>query len=72
MLAGSGETDIFIRPGYQFKAVGAMLTNFHLPGSSLMMLVAALAGEDLIMRAYSHAIEQRYRFYSYGDCMLIL
>lgn len=72
MLEGSGETDIFIRPGYEFKAVGAMLTNFHLPGSSLMMLVAALAGEDLIMRAYAHAIEQRYRFYSYGDCMLIL
>ncbi len=72
MLEGSGETDIFIRPGYEFKAVGAMLTNFHLPGSSLMMLVAALAGEELIMRAYAHAIEQRYRFYSYGDCMLIL
>ncbi len=72
MLEGSGDTDIFIRPGYAFKAVGAMLTNFHLPGSSLMMLVAALAGEELIMRAYACAIERRYRFYSYGDCMLIL
>ena len=72
MAAGSGETDIFIRPGYKFQAVGAMLTNFHLPGSSLMMLVAALAGEELIMRAYAHAIDERYRFYSYGDCMLIL
>ncbi|WP_031500684.1 tRNA preQ1(34) S-adenosylmethionine ribosyltransferase-isomerase QueA [Bryobacter aggregatus] len=72
MDAGSGETDIFIRPGYQFQAVGALLTNFHLPDSSLIMLVAAFAGHDLTMRAYAHAIATRYRFFSYGDCMLIL
>ncbi|MCA1962923.1 MAG: tRNA preQ1(34) S-adenosylmethionine ribosyltransferase-isomerase QueA [Prosthecobacter sp.] len=68
----SGNTDIFIYPGFQFCAVGALLTNFHLPKSSLMMLVSAFAGRDLIMRAYQEAIQERYRFYSYGDCMLIL
>ncbi len=67
-----GETGLFIRPGYRFEAVGAMLTNFHLPQSSLLMLVCALAGEELTMAAYRHAVESRYRFYSYGDCMLIV
>ncbi len=68
----SGETDIFIYPGYSFRKVGAMLTNFHLPKSSLLMLVAAFAGKDLAMAAYAHAVRERYRFFSYGDCMLIL
>lgn len=72
MEPGAGETNIFITPGYQFQAAGAILTNFHLPGSSLIMLIAAFAGHDLTMRAYRHAVEQRYRFFSYGDCMLIL
>lgn len=67
----SGETDIFIYPGYEFRCVDALITNFHLPGSTLMMLVSALAGRDNIMRAYSAAIEDRYRFFSYGDAMLI-
>jgi S-adenosylmethionine:tRNA ribosyltransferase-isomerase len=68
---GSGETSLFIYPGYEFRVVGAMLTNFHLPKSTLLMLVSALAGGDLILRAYAHAVEQKYRFYSYGDCMFI-
>ena len=66
------DTQIFIRPGYQFHNVDALLTNFHLPQSTLLVLVSALAGHDLIMRAYQHAIAQKYRFYSYGDAMLIL
>ncbi len=72
MEPGMGETNIFITPGYEFKAVGAMLTNFHLPASSLILLVAAFAGYELTMRAYRHAVAERYRFFSYGDCMLIL
>lgn len=68
----SGETGIFIYPGYQFKVVDALITNFHLPKSTLMMLVSALAGKDRVMRAYQHAIRQRYRFFSFGDAMLIL
>jgi len=68
----SGETDIFIRPPYQFGAVDALLTNFHLPKSTLLVLVSAFAGHELILRAYEEAIEQRYRFYSYGDAMLIV
>jgi S-adenosylmethionine:tRNA ribosyltransferase-isomerase len=68
----AGETDIFIYPGYQFQRVDAMLTNFHLPRTSLFLLVCAFAGKDLAMAAYRHAIEARYRFYSYGDCMLIV
>lgn len=68
----SGSTDIFIYPGYQFRTVGAMLTNFHLPKSTLIMLVSAFAGKELILRAYEEAIRERYRFFSYGDCMLIL
>jgi S-adenosylmethionine:tRNA ribosyltransferase-isomerase len=67
----SGETDLFIYPGFEFCAIGAMLTNFHLPRTSLLLLVCAFAGKDLALAAYRHAVEQRYRFYSYGDCMLI-
>jgi len=70
--ANSGSTDIFIYPGYKFKIVDAMITNFHLPKSTLLMLVSAFAGRELIMRAYHQAIEQKYRFFSYGDGMLIL
>ena len=68
----SGETDLFIYPGFEFRATGAMLTNFHLPRTSLLLLVCAFAGKDLALGAYRHAAEQRYRFYSYGDCMLII
>jgi S-adenosylmethionine:tRNA ribosyltransferase-isomerase len=70
--ADHGETDIFIHPPYQFRAVGALLTNFHLPKSTLLLLVSAFAGKDLVFRAYEEAIRERYRFYSYGDCMLIM
>ena len=70
--AGAGETSLFITPGFEFRHIGAMLTNFHLPGTSLLMLVCAFAGPELAMAAYRHAVESRYRFYSYGDCMLIL
>ncbi|MCX6625517.1 MAG: tRNA preQ1(34) S-adenosylmethionine ribosyltransferase-isomerase QueA [Acidobacteria bacterium] len=66
--ASSGETDIFIYPGFNFRVTGAMLTNFHLPKSSLLLLVAAFAGRELILDAYRHAVESRYRFFSYGDC----
>jgi S-adenosylmethionine:tRNA ribosyltransferase-isomerase len=68
----SGETDLFIAPGFHFAATGAMLTNFHLPRSSLFVLVCAFAGRDLTLGAYSHAVDSQYRFYSYGDCMLIV
>lgn len=71
-IAGQGETSKFIYPGYQYKAVDGLLTNFHLPGSSLIMLVAAFAGLDLTMEAYQHAVQERYRFFSYGDAMLII
>jgi S-adenosylmethionine:tRNA ribosyltransferase-isomerase len=67
----SGSTDIFISPGFEFSAVSALLTNFHLPQSSLLMLVSAFAGRERMLVAYRHAVEQRYRFFSYGDCMLI-
>ncbi len=70
--AGSGETDIFIYPGYDFQAVDALLTNFHLPQSTLLMLVCAFAGQELMLEAYRHAVRERYRFFSYGDCMLIV
>jgi S-adenosylmethionine:tRNA ribosyltransferase-isomerase len=70
--AGEGFTDLYIYPGYKFKAVDALITNFHLPRSSLLLLVSALAGHDLIQRAYAEAIRERYRFYSYGDAMLIM
>tara|TARA_R110002124_G_scaffold208776_3_gene375102 strand:- start:10143 stop:11141 length:999 start_codon:yes stop_codon:yes gene_type:complete len=68
----SGETDIFITPGYSFKAVDALITNFHLPKSTLLMLVSALMGFDEMHRVYKHAINEKYRFYSFGDAMLIL
>ena len=68
---GEGETAIFIRPPYRFKAVDRLVTNFHLPKSTLLMLVSALAGHELTMRAYAEAVERRYRFFSYGDAMLI-
>ena len=70
--AKSGITNCFIYPGYKFKRVNGLLTNFHLPQSSLFLLVCAFAGTDLIKKAYQHAVENRYLFYSYGDCMLIL
>jgi S-adenosylmethionine:tRNA ribosyltransferase-isomerase len=66
-----GETDIFIRPGYEFRVVDAMITNFHLPASSLLMLVAAFHGREEILAAYRHAVEQRFRFFSYGDAMFL-
>lgn len=66
-----GETNLFIYPGFRFRGTGAMLTNFHLPESSLLMLVAAFAGRELTLAAYEHAVQNRYRFFSYGDCMLI-
>jgi len=69
--SGFGDTDLFITPGYQFKSVDAMLTNFHLPESTLLMLVSAFAGYDSIMDAYQHAIDQSYRFFSYGDAMFL-
>jgi len=72
LVAESGETNIFIYPPYEFRAVGALLTNFHLPKSTLLMLVSAFAGREPVLRAYEEAIRERYRFYSYGDCMLIL
>lgn len=70
--AGSGWTRLFIRPGYRFRAIDALLTNFHLPRSTLLVLVSALAGHERIMEAYAEAVAQRYRFYSFGDAMLIL
>lgn len=67
-----GTTDLFIYPGFKFNAIDALITNFHLPKSSLILLVAAFAGKDLIMRAYNYAVEKKFRFYSYGDAMLII
>jgi S-adenosylmethionine:tRNA ribosyltransferase-isomerase len=69
--SGSGEADLFIYPGFQFRVVDALLTNFHLPKSTLLMLVCALAGKDFVMDAYRHAVAAEYRFYSYGDCMFV-
>mgnify|MGYP002630538163 FL=1 len=71
LQAVSGETDIFITPGFDFKLVDAMVTNFHLPESSLIMLVSAFAGKEIILKSYQHAINKNYRFYSYGDSMFI-
>jgi S-adenosylmethionine:tRNA ribosyltransferase-isomerase len=71
LQAMNGETDLFIQPGFPFAGTGAMLTNFHLPQSSLLMLVCAFAGRELTLAAYRHAVAERYRFFSYGDCMLI-
>jgi len=71
LIAGSNETDIFITPGYRFRVVDALITNFHLPRSTLLMLVSAFAGVDAIRAAYAHAITERYRFFSYGDAMFL-
>ena len=71
ITAGEGMADVFIYPGFEFKVVGAMLTNFHLPQSTLLMLVSAFAGRENVLRTYEHAVAARYRFYSYGDCMFI-
>jgi S-adenosylmethionine:tRNA ribosyltransferase-isomerase len=68
----AAETDLFISPGFQFRRTGAMLTNFHLPKSSLLVLVCAFAGRELALEAYRYAVSRKYRFYSYGDCMLII
>ena len=67
----NGETDMFILPGYEFRTVDAMITNFHLPQSSLLMLVAAFAGQDRVLEAYRHAVREKYRFFSYGDAMFL-
>ncbi|HEU5153308.1 MAG TPA: S-adenosylmethionine:tRNA ribosyltransferase-isomerase, partial [Gemmatimonadales bacterium] len=70
--SGSAETRLMITPGFQFKVVDHLLTNFHLPRSTLLMLVSAFAGYELTMAAYRHAVEGRYRFYSYGDAMVVV
>ena len=70
--AGSGWTDIFITPGYKFKAVDALITNFHLPESTLLMLISAFSSREEVMRIYKHAVEERYRFFSFGDATLFL
>ena len=70
--AHSGQTSIFLSPGHKFQIVSGLLTNFHLPKSTLLMLVSAVAGKEAVLAAYSHAVEQKYRFFSYGDCMLLL
>ena len=72
IVAQSGETDLFIYPPYNFRAVDSLLTNFHLPRSTLLMLVSAFAGREFVLAAYEEAIRENYRFYSYGDCMLIV
>ena len=72
IVADSGHTDLFLYPGSSFHAVDALVTNFHLPRSSLLLLVCAFAGRDLIMEAYRQAVAEQYRFFSYGDAMLIL
>ena len=69
---GAGEATLTIKPGYRFRVADALLTNFHLPQSSLFILVSAFAGREFVLDAYRHAVRERYRFYSYGDCMLIL
>jgi S-adenosylmethionine:tRNA ribosyltransferase-isomerase len=69
--AGAGEADIFIYPGFEFRVVSALLTNFHLPKSTLLMLVCAFAGRENVLKAYAHAVEEKYRFFSYGDCMFV-
>jgi S-adenosylmethionine:tRNA ribosyltransferase-isomerase len=69
---GEGETELFIVPGHRFQVVDAMVTNFHLPRSTLLMLVSAFAGREFLLQAYRQAVAERFRFYSYGDCMVIL
>ena len=71
VLPGGGEAELFIYPGFQFRVIGALLTNFHLPKSTLLMLVSAFGGKENVLTAYRHAVAQRYRFYSYGDCMFL-
>ena len=71
LRAGAGETRLFITPGYAFRVVDALLTNFHLPESTLLMLVSAFAGREAVLSAYAHAVAQRYRFFSYGDAMWV-
>jgi len=68
----AGETDLFVYPSFRFRVVDALLTNFHLPRSTLLMLVSAFAGREFILRSYEEAVREQYRFFSYGDCMLIL
>jgi S-adenosylmethionine:tRNA ribosyltransferase-isomerase len=68
----SGETRLFIRPGFKFQVIDAMVTNFHLPESTLLMLVSAFAGRQHVLAAYAHAVRERYRFFSYGDAMLVM
>lgn len=70
--AWSGETRLFIRPGFKFQVVDAMVTNFHLPESTLLMLVSAFAGRENVLAAYAHAVRERYRFFSYGDAMFVM
>ncbi len=72
VAASQGYTDLYIYPGHRFRVVDAMITNFHLPGSSLILLVSAFAGRELILKAYREAMQERYRFLSYGDAMLIV
>ncbi len=72
IIAGKRAADLTVTPGYRFKTVSGLLTNFHLPQSSLLVLVSTFAGRELALNAYRHAVESEYRFYSYGDCMLIL
>jgi S-adenosylmethionine:tRNA ribosyltransferase-isomerase len=71
LVAGQGETRLFITPGYPFRVVDALITNFHLPESTLLMLVSAFAGRERVLAAYAHAVRERYRFFSYGDAMWI-
>jgi S-adenosylmethionine:tRNA ribosyltransferase-isomerase len=72
LTAQTGSTDVFIHPPYRFQHIDLLFTNFHLPKSTLLMLVSAFAGREVVLHAYEKAIRERYRFYSYGDCMLIL
>ncbi len=72
LQATEGRTNLFIRPPYEFRVVGGLLTNFHLPKSTLLMLVSAFAGRDFVLEAYREAVREGYRFFSYGDCMLIV
>jgi S-adenosylmethionine:tRNA ribosyltransferase-isomerase len=71
VCASSGEANLFVYPGYKFQVVSGLLTNFHLPESTLLMLVCALGGKEAVLTAYEHAVSQCYRFYSYGDCMFV-
>ena len=72
MQAGEGDTEIFIYPGYSFQMMDVLITNFHLPESTLVMLVSALAGRENVLAAYREAVEERYRFFSFGDAMLVI